>query len=361
MQTLIYRRITKLSDTIEINTLEASIRGDASVPYLFQSQQRITVLDGPRLIGHFYLDEATRTGADTYRIVCDDALSLLPTYHNGGMYNGTALDTVLADIIGGSLAYTLDTALTDQKVYGYLPRDSALNNLARVAFAAGAIVDTSGGDGIRVFAEAEGGISRSYNRDNTYSGGNVSISKAVTQLVVTSHKYTLSADVITLYTDDLPAMTTTTIYMTDPCGGYAAKSPILLFEPGPNVIKVQNYGLNTTKATVTGSRYADATIDYVCDNPDVGAGAAPNIVTVADVTTITDDNAQAVAARLLRHYRRSAAVEAKVLYDGVRPGDRVQIVDVFGVTRKGIVTAVDIAGGNSTTAASITVLCDKEE
>lgn len=356
------QKISPISETIEINTLEASVRNVDGIPYMWQSQQQISVMDGAKCIGEYYLDTATRTGTDTYRITCEDALSLLPTNHDGGIYDGEALDTVLASITGGAIECEIDEALAGQKVYGYLPRDTALNNLARVAFAAGAIVDTSGSDLVRVFPEpAKSAKWHIYGQNNTYEGGSVSTSKMATSLIVTAHNYALSPDVQTLYEDYIQGNDIATIYMSEPCGGYTVKQPFILYAgTGANVVRVHNYSLNQQKATLTGRKYIDSTTTISRTNPDANEAATTNELTVSNVSTITPKNVEAIADRLLQHYRRRDTITTKVVYDGVRPGDRAQIVDVFGVMRRGTVTAVDIIGGNSTTAANITVLCDKE-
>lgn len=96
------------------------------------------------LQGKGYLKTVERTGTNTWKIVCMSAIGLLDEkIHTGGYYTGQTFDTVLKEIVGNSFKYEYATgneSIADLAVFGWLPYDTARNNLHRLLFSMGATI-----------------------------------------------------------------------------------------------------------------------------------------------------------------------------------------------------------------------------
>lgn len=97
---------------------------------------------GTWLIAKGYVKSIERTSATTWKITCVSGIGLLDErMHPGGIYTGQKFSTVFADIVGDSFKYVWEgrsIALKNMSVFGWLPYDTARNNLHRLLFAMGA-------------------------------------------------------------------------------------------------------------------------------------------------------------------------------------------------------------------------------
>ena len=71
-----------------------------------------------------------RVGLIHYKLSCISGVGLLDnTQHYGGMYTGQALSDVVADIISGTVEYSIDEAYQSIPVYNWLPIGTRRENL----------------------------------------------------------------------------------------------------------------------------------------------------------------------------------------------------------------------------------------
>lgn len=86
----------------------------------------------------FYLDSITARAGGIFEFSCVSAVGLLAErYHKGDVYSGATAEDIIDDIMGG-LRYYIDADVAAVTLYGWLPYDTARNNLSRVLFATGA-------------------------------------------------------------------------------------------------------------------------------------------------------------------------------------------------------------------------------
>ena len=104
------------------------------------------------LQGKGYLKTVERTGTNTWKLTSMSAIGLLDEkIHPGGYYTGQTFDEVVQEIVGDSFPYEYapgNESIAELAVFGWLPYDSARNNLHRLLFAMGAVlkrVDNQGG------------------------------------------------------------------------------------------------------------------------------------------------------------------------------------------------------------------------
>lgn len=299
-----------ISAKVAINYLDWQLRSDDSTEYIFQLKQPVEAYHNDKLVGVFYVDEIPeRTGEGDWAVECQDALGVLDNYEwPGKMYTtATAFSAVVAEIIGGAFEVTIDEALTAQTVKGYIPAGTAREALQQAAFAAGAVVDTSGTDKIKFFAPSYANPADIPDRD-VFIGGSVKQSAIVTSVVVTYHTYT---------------------------AGSGAS--------GDDVV------------TVGGTKYVHTTGTVTINNPNVTASDKKNVKTVTEATLVNADNAQAVAQRVYDYWMRRKTVSAKIVWEDRDIMEYVTIHTPWGKDMTGSLTSAKITLSNLT-AADVEVL-----
>lgn len=181
--------IDLISSTVPINVLDASIRSENEVDYVFQRKQPVEATENGKLIGVYYIEKGERTGRFDFEISCKDAIGLLDlvTYGGGLWLTDTPLTTILNDVFGGAYEFDIDPVYANSTLRGFLQPDIKQREaLQHIAFALGAVVDTSGTRKIRIFPPPFGDAEQIPEKQ-TYTGGKVTTSDTVTEVTVTAY------------------------------------------------------------------------------------------------------------------------------------------------------------------------------
>ena len=181
--------IDLISSTVPINVLDANIHSKDEVDYIFQKKQPVEAFENGNLIGVYYIDKGERTGRLDLSFSCKDAIGLLElvTYGGGLWLTDTPLTTILKDVFGDVYEFDIDPAYKDSKLRGFIEPDKKQREaLQHIAFALGAVVDTSGTNKIRIFPPPLG-TSEQIPEKQTYTGGKITTSDTVTEVTVTAY------------------------------------------------------------------------------------------------------------------------------------------------------------------------------
>lgn len=181
--------IDLISSTVPINVLDANIHSKDEVDYIFQKKQPVEAFENGNLIGVYYIDKGERTGRLDLSFSCKDAIGLLDlvTYGGGLWLTDTPLTTILKDVFGDVYEFDIDPAYKDSKLRGFIEPDKKQREaLQHIAFALGAVVDTSGTNKIRIFPPPLG-ASEQIPEKQTYTGGKITTSDTVTEVTVTAY------------------------------------------------------------------------------------------------------------------------------------------------------------------------------
>jgi hypothetical protein len=347
-----YQAASPISETIEVNTMEASLRNKSAIPFMFQRKQPIQILDGEELLGVYYIDSSNRTGPNAYSLECSDRFMLLQEMadHKGGVYDGILAPELLDDVLGG-LPYELDSCYSTAQLYGYLPAASRMDNLAQIAFALGAVVDTSRSDSIRIFAPQDGDPVEVYDENHRYSSGSsITRRSLVTEVQVTAHSYAVGTETTQLYNAAVSG--TAQIAFADPVCALSITGGTIQFW-GCNWAEITGTG---ETVTLTGAKYTHTTAVTTVKNPIIGASDAEKVIAVKDCTLIGPYNVDAVAQRVYDYYQRRDTISVKVLPGAAKPGDRVEVDTDFDGTRAGTVVSLDWTGSNLLAAQAEIIL-----
>lgn len=286
-----------------------------------------------------YVKNVDRLGIGTFRINSMSAIGLLDAQaHYGNLYNGQTFAAVLAEIIDGSVNYTVAANVASIVIYGWLPYATKRENLHQLLFAYGVMVGKNA-DGDMDFRFLSNEAQTEIPDSRIYINGSVDYSSPATTAEVTEHSF------ISLASDE----TVTEFDNTD--GSVAANSTLVVFKNAPLhdltvtgtltiVESGVNYAIVTGVGTLTGKKYTHSTrvVRVDADN----AGSLPeNVATSDGCTLVSVTNSENVAARLLAYYGSKKTVSASIVLNSESPGMMVTTTDPFGETISGFISRID--------------------
>lgn len=349
---------------LEYDTLEATI-SLGSDPTEYKYGRPVLYYHNDTLIGKFFMQKCTRVKKDMYSISCVSGIGLLDkSKHYGGLYT-TGEDTfssVVADIIGGLIPYTIDETIASQKVFGWLPIATRRENLHQLLFAMGATIkkDENGDMFITVLSFT---TTKNIPDSRIYVGGSVKYPDNVTKVSVLEHAYLdkgTADEQTTLFEGDVVMMSNPFV---SPQGKLLTGMLVEFYEPmhdltadtGEILESGVNYAiLSGGSVTLTGYRYTHTTVErFIGDE----AADEDNTVTVTDATLITRANSGNAIDRLYSYYTNAKTIKMDIVADGERAGDAVSFNDPFDDPQSGLISELYLVGSNIL-KGSATVIAD---
>lgn len=298
----VIRQINLLSAEIPVSTLDVGIDDHGDLGFMFQRKQPVEVWNDSTRLGVFYITEHTRTAASLYTLNCHDAWGVLDEApFGGGYYKDASAVDILRSIVEPD--FELDVSEVDDIfLSGIISPCTRREAAQQVLFAAGWVSATDSGNGIRVFALDT--ALKDIGKNRVYSGASSSVSALTTEVQVLAHTYTESAQ-----------------------GG----------------------------VEINGVKYQDTTTLFKVTNPAVSANDKSSVVEVTGATLVSPDIGQEVAQRVYDYYLLRQRDTAKVVWDGERVGDYVQIPTAWQESHTGHIEKMTIKLSN-TVAASLEIV-----
>jgi len=304
----ILQEVNLISTKISFNTLNWTLQSKTGVNYIFQAKQPIYAYNSGSLIGVFYIDDGAKKLTDKkYTIPCTDAIGVLDTIpFEAVMYSNKNAVEALTEIVNGAFELEIDPSLLSETVTGLNPKGTKRTAIQQIAFAIGAVVDTSGTDKIKIYRAPMSDPSE-IPAAKVYSAGSVKTDSIVTAVIIAYHTYTEGSGT-----------------------------------SGDDVIVVDGIKYVHTSGTVR------------IDNPNVTPSDKENIKVIEDATLVNASNVAAVAARVYAYYQRRDTLNSRIVVNGELPGDYVSVPTKYNGTITGHIESMKIKLSN-TTAADIAV------
>ena len=314
----IYRATSLIADSLEPNTLNATVRCSDSSILEFEQDTRLTYVHSTDLPAYFYIQDITRTGPDEYAISAMSAIGRLihGEQHYGGIYTGQTVGQVIPEICG-PVPCVVKTNLQDVQIYGWLPIASRRDNLAQILFAVGAWIRDDL-DGVLHIERLWDGYTANITQAQIYQGPSMSYGAKVTQVVVTEHQYVQGGEEVTLFEGQ--SQQGDIITFSEPAYNLRA-SGFSILESNANYAKI-----TAGNGTLIGSAYIHNPRQV---SADVSQAAEPNVVTVSDATLVSLVNSSDVAQRLAQYYACLATFDGDILPGQQLDGNVVGIYDPF--------------------------------
>lgn len=300
---------------------------------------------GDTLLGKFFFKNAVRDGSVFYTVSCVSGVGLLlDSDHYGGLYTGETVGTVIADIIGGIVPYTIASDVAATPLFGWLPIGTRRDNLRAVLFAIGAVLekDTAGETNIVYPAETD---AASIADDDIYAGGSVDLATPATGVDVTEHSYLslASDDTETLYDGEVAADTIVTP------GGKTVFGALVTFSAPYHDLHAENgnileSGVNyavlgqSPACVLTGRAYTHTT--RIVSRRQ--SGGTPNVLSAKEAYLVNSLNSELVADRLMGYYANARLISSDIVMHSEAPGDHVALTDPFGDAADGYIRDMDI-------------------
>lgn len=327
------QEINAISENISINTMNTTVAAKSNIPFDLQKKQKLSLYFNGGLIGCFYLKNGSRKSKTDYYFDTHDALGVLDgnEYH-GGIYTGQLVSDVIAEIFSGEdFNYLLSDDFDNVQLYGYIPYTTKRNALVQIAFAIGAVVDTSNYDGVIIYPKQTEKTGE-FTSAEIFDGLTLEHSDVVTGVRLTVHDYQPSTESAEIYSGVLNG--TAEIVFQEPYHDLTITGGTI-GEYGDNYAYITGTG---ETVTLTGKRYNHYMTTMAKDNPNIIYNR--NIKEVQEATLVYKDNAAAVLDRVYEYYQRAENVNCDVLLGNKIIGQVVDINTDYDGTKTGTIEKI---------------------
>jgi hypothetical protein len=335
------QEIDSMSETISINTLSFTVRTKSDIPFDLQKKQRLGLYFDRNLIGNFYLKSGSQKSRTDFYMDAHDAIGVLDgNEYPGGIYAGQLVPDVIKEIFGNEdFTYYVDDFYKETPLYGYIPYTTKRNALQQIAFAIGAIVDTSDMDYVAIYPQ-QTDISGEFNESNTFEGVTLERTEIVTGIRLTVHSYQESQEIGEIYKGVLAGAAE--VIFSEPYHNLSISGGTII-KSGYNFAIISGDG--EVETLLTGKKYSHITNQITKENPNISFNK--NIKEVTDATLIHSRNAQEVLERVYDYYQRSESVTGDVLMQEKVVGQFVEIGTGYAGKKAGILESADYSFGSS--------------
>ena len=370
-----YRKSTVVGDELAYDTFEAEVWDYAySLLMLADSGPKLAMMnaDGRFMLARFsnkpmeaftygapvtwthqgklvlkqYLESIRRTGKHKYLLSCVSGIGLIAkSLHYGGLYENVTFSNILSDIIGGAFPFTVDSAIANVAVYGWLPVDNRRNNLKRLLTATGAVLQTNPDGSVR-FTGPDTTNPVEIKDGDIFMGGSVDIPTPYQAVKITEHAFAKTPnDILTTLLDGeavgmniiTPAGASVTgalVTFSDPMHDLAVTGTTIL-ESGVNYAVLAP----SMTCTLTGYKYSHTTRIVTAGSLTASEQATKRL---DDNTLVSLFNVDTVAQRWLDYYSAQKAVTMSVVWRGEQPAGAVVFMDPYDKQAVGLIESQDV-------------------
>lgn len=291
------------SETIPINVLDAAIHSKQDIDFIFQRKQPVEAYNENHLIGVYFIEKGAKSSRSDYTFSCADAIGLLElTTTSGGLWlEDTPLTDILSTVIKSPVTFEIDKAFQNSTLRGFIQPDiKEREALQQIAFALGAVVNTSNSKSIKIFPTPETVIA-DIPPQETYTGGSVDTADTVTGVEITA--YTI--------TDERPA-------------------------DGDQSIEYNGIKYKYEAETITAT------------NPNTVTSDPKNIKKFDKSFLVNLSNAQYLADKLMAHYQKRDTYNFSHILNGQNAGGKYTAVLPWEDATRGIVKKMSLSLSNLT-------------
>lgn len=361
----VLEEINPISAEIRINTLDFrlyspdgdfNILNPQGIYTLLQQRQPLVVtehVDGTeKPMGTFFLDTWENPTENTFTMSAMDAIGIMEgTTYKGGMLTGEMASVVLADILDDAgFGYAIASLYASIPVYGWLPIASHREALQQVAFAIGAVVDTSRSDIVRIYPLATA-VTGTITKDRKHTGGGVKLRGLVTGVEVTGHSYVAGTEAIELFNGSL-AVGQYEVTFTEPAHTLSIFGGTIL---ASNCNYAQISVSSPGTVVLSGKKYIDTTQIAGVYMASLPAGGKKNVLKVEEATLVSGANALSVSQRVYDYYQRRIEQNVPMKLDAEQVGQTVEVETLYNELRAGAIESLEtnLTGGFLTKAVIV--------
>lgn len=319
----IIQEIDPLSSQISINTCDFEICSKRQIEYSFQERQTVEVYFNDKLRSISFIKTAKRKSQNEWSVQAEDYIGIMSnSVFYGDVYSQKNAVELIEEIFNTANVPYHISDLSNEIVNGYIPYTNCREALMQVAFAVGAVVDTSNSDVVNVF-KLSGKISQEIPLDRIFQGQTFDEESKITAVEVTSHKYEPSDKVVEAYTNkDGGNIDNVFVKFSQPLHSLTITNGSIV-ESGTNyaIINANN------GCKLTGKSYEHTQTVLKKENPVLTITDMPNVISVSNATLVSADNVANILEKCYNYYEQNDMVNLKIVegkrkarYGGIKYG-----------------------------------------
>ena len=306
----IIQEIDPLSTQIPINTCDFVLDSRRDIEYSFEERQPISVYFNETLRSTSFVKKAKRQSKNIWNIQSEDYISLLDTAkYYGGIYTNENAVELLKDIFNvAKVPFDIDDIFLSEQVSGYIPYGSCRDALMQVAFAIGAVVDTSNAEKVKVYALNDE-VSQYIPLNRILQGQNFENETRMTSVEVVAHSYKAISDTVTVY-DAAESGIGNNLFIK-----FNEPLHSLSIENGKIISSGTNYAIISAyeNCILIGRKYDHTTTIKSLSNPLVLLSDTENIISIQNATLVSASNIDIVLERCYNYYKSNTNINLKIV------------------------------------------------
>ena len=328
----IAQTVDPISSEIEINTVDLTLTTDTQL--ILSQGQSLNVYNGGDLIATTFIKTAEQTSKTDYKVSAEDYIGMLDKTYYNGVLSLKDSPLVSGEIIqqifnAAKVPYRLDGALSTEPVIGFIPRCTCRDALMQVAFAIGAVVDTSNSDVVKLYPLSDE-ITQEIPSTRVFEDLSVSHETPVTGVEITAHEYIVTNQTEELYSAEKSGTgENILVEFSEPKAKLAIlNGKIIAGTAGCAIINAEENctlrGYTVEHKTKTKSRRNDKA-------PDT---ADTNVKSIADATLVNNNNLDKVLNRCYNWLVNDTTYHAKIVegyHDDGSQDQRVILGDIIEI------------------------------
>lgn len=310
----IKQEVDQLSSQIAINTADFTLDLQSELQYEFQQRQPVSIYFNDNLLSTVFVENFKRKNKTTWDVSCQDYIALMETaVFVGGVYqqkNATQLLTEIFD--AANVPFNISADFAFEAVTGYIPYTNCREALMQVAFAIGALVDTSGSAVVRVFKK-DNTEKQTIEKARIKQGQSFTTKSRVTGVSITSHSYQAVDETEEIYkAQESGVGDSLTIVFGEPHHSLSISNGKIV-ESGANYAIINA----SENCVLSGKKYSHTTVEKMLKNPLVLTTDTKNIVSVSSsATLVSANNVDKVLERCYNYFTSTTQSNMKIV-DGV--------------------------------------------
>lgn len=307
----VIQEISPLSDEISVNTLDFDLRSERDIEFSFQDRQTVeTYFDGV-LKARTFIKDFKRKSKTRWSVSTEDYIGLLETVpFKGGIYENILATNLVKNIFNvAKIPYTIQESVFDGiTLSGYIPFTNCREALMQVAFAMGAVVDTSNREDVYIFALPVE-VSQTVGLDRIMQGQNFQTETKMTAFELTAHQYRAIQDEMVLYEAEKSGMGKGIfVKFSQPIHTLSITSGSIS-ESGTNYAIINaNSG-----CVLSGKKYEHNQFIKRQTNSLVLGSDVENIISIENATLVSAQNVDNLIERCYNYYNKNRAVNLKIV------------------------------------------------
>jgi hypothetical protein len=297
-----------VSTEILINTFDFVLYTDAE--YTFQTRQPLVFSFNNELRGTAFVKTAKRVSKNQWNIHAEDYIGIMDSVtFGGGIYtNQNAVELLQSVFDTANVPYTIADELNTKTVSGYIPYGTCRQALMQIAFAIGAVVDTSNSKDVDIYVLTDE-VTQTIPLNRIMQGQSFEDNTRVTSVEVTAHTYKPITEGMELY-DSAESGTGEGILVT-----FSEPIHDLAIVNGTIVSRETNYAIINAgeDCILSGQKYDHTTITKRKKNPLVLTTDIENTISITDATLVSPANIDEVLEKCYNHFEKAQSINTRIV------------------------------------------------